>query len=67
MFLGQVFLRKLANLGKMGILLTRKEGIKIARVRDPCRVLVSAASEEFGDGCSPARNRAVSSAVAVAE
>jgi hypothetical protein len=28
---------------------------------------VRAASEEFGEGCSPARNRAVSSAVAVSE
>jgi hypothetical protein len=29
--------------------------------------LVRAASDEFGEGCSPARNRAVSSAVAVSE
>jgi hypothetical protein len=28
---------------------------------------VRAASDEFGEGCSPARNRAVSSAVAVSE
>jgi len=28
---------------------------------------VSTAIEELGEGCSPARNRAVSSAVAVAE
>jgi hypothetical protein len=36
-------------------------------VRDPGGSLVRAESEEFGEGRSPARNRAVSSAVAVSE
>jgi len=60
MFSGQVFIRKCPNLRKVSILFTRKNGVKIVGVS-----LVRAVSGEFCEGCSPARNRAVSSAVAV--
>ena len=67
MFIGQIFLGKFPNLGKMGILLTRKDGIKKRACETQAGSLVRAASGEFGEGGSPARNRAASSAVAVSE
>ena len=67
MFSGQIFLGKFPDLGKMSIPLTRKNGIKIACVRGPGRILARGASGDSGGGCSPAKNRAVSSAVAVSE
>jgi hypothetical protein len=67
MFSGQIFLGKFPNFDKWVFCSRAKMPSKLRACEIHTGSLVRAASGEFGEGRSPAKNRAVSSGIAVSE